>query len=521
MSKKQRRSKKGIALIVVLMALLVLGTLAGGLVVVTSGHLMHAYSGNESQEALYAARAGAWMKLAQYRSDKNEDPIKDTPLDGSKAVYSATIYVGDPVNYSSKKGSGGSTASDIISGVVGNGGSIILGGKKTTTGKFPPPGTIYVEGVGKSPGGMIRKVGILAQVSQSRWNHAAFGNTQVEMKSGSYTDSFNSMGGAVDHSKASIATNNPKDGIKITDHQSVAIGWAQGTDSTTGHYKKKKGKQSNKVTNLNAMAAVEGPPGSLESSVVSGDKLANFSYKSFKTGLSSNQDPVVLPSILPSTLTTADLGGGGTITPDTTSPNPNLDITGQVSITPDQAFNYVTVQPNGKIILDVSGQTPGTKVQYLFTGINLQNKSALEVKQPASGGDVTVQVYINTGDGKDPAAGVLMEGSSVVNPSQNPINLQLLIAGKGKNTLEGHDDAKDGATPTAYFVAYGPEADIEVFGGQIFGAVVGDKVTMDGDTDKLGNLDPNKAPAVIHYDVSLLEDTQNSPNISVLSERHY
>lgn len=514
MSKKQRRSKKGIALIVVLMALLVLGTLAGGLVVVTSGHLMHAYSGNESQEALYAARAGAWMKLAQYRSDKNEDPIKDTKLPGSGALYSATIYVGDPVSYSAKSGSG--TASDIISGVIGN-----VGGSKTSkAAKFPPPGTVYVEGVGKSPGGMVRKVGILAQMSQSRWNHAAFGNTQVEMKSGSYTDSFNSMGGEIDHSKASIATNNPKDGIKISDHQSVAVGWAQGKDST-GKSKKKKGKQSNKVTNLNAMAAVEGPPGSLESTVVTGDKNARFSYKSFKTSLSSNQDPVVLPSILPSTLTTADLAGGGTITPDKTSPNPDLDVTGEVSITPDQAFNYVNVQPNGKIVLDVSAQTPGTKVQYLFTGINLQDKSALEVKQPATGGDVTVQVYINTGDGKDPAAGVLMEGSSVVNPSQNPINLQLLIAGKGKNTLEGHDDNKDGAVPKAYFVAYGPEAEIEVFGGQIFGAVVGDKVTMDGDTDKSGNLDPNKAPAVIHYDVSLLEDDQNSPSFAILSERHY
>lgn len=490
-----RHFQNGIALVVVLLALLVLGTLAGGLVMVTSGHLMHAYGGNESQEALYAARAGAWMKLAQYRSGKNLDPIPETTLPGSGATYSATIKEGE-----------------FTHGLVTR---KQLNSLKSTekNDSFPPPGSVYVEAVGKSSGGKVRKVAILATLSQSRWNHAAFGNSVVEMKSGAYTDSFNSYGEQVDHSKASIATNNPKDGIIIGDHKSVVIGWANSKDSG-GRYQKKKDKKAT-PNNLEALAPVQGPPGSMESVVVGGDNNGALSYRGFQTGeSSSNQDPVSIPAIPTSTLTTSNLDGQGTITALPDQPHPDITVTGEVKLAPEQAFHYLKVNPGGKVILDVSGYPDGATVQYLFTGITL-NSSSLEVLQPADG-EVTVKVYVDTGDGTDPSAGVLMQGASVVNPSQRPINLQLLIAGKGTNKLEGHDDAKHGTTPKAYYVAYGPEADIEVFGGQIFGAVVGNKVTLDGD-----ELDANKAPAVIHYDTALLQDSENRANFIVHSIRYF
>lgn len=490
-----RQLNHGIALVVVLLALLVLGTLAGGLVMVTSGHLMHAYGGNESQEALYAARAGAWVKLAQYRSAKNLNPIPETKLPGSSASYTATIKEGDP-------------RAGLITKRQMN-----ERGPREKTIDFPPPGTVYVEAVGKSSGGKTRKVGILATLSQSRWNHAAFGNTKVELKSGAYTDSFNSYGEQPDHSRASIATNNPKDGIIIGDHRSVVVGWAN-SSGDDGRKKMKKDKKST-PNNLEALASVQGPPGSTEAVVIGGDKESAKSYRGFQTGdSSSNQDPVVIPAIPTSTLTTDTLDGQGTITVLPDQPHPDLTVTGEVRLTPEQAFHYLKVQPGGKVYLDVTGYPDGATVQYLFTGITL-NSSSLEVLQPPDG-EVTVKVYVDTGDGSDPSAGVLMQGASVVNPSQRPINLQLLIAGKGVNKLEGHDDAKHGTTPKAYYVAYGPEADIEVFGGQIFGAVVGDKVTLDGD-----ELNPEKAPAVIHYDTALLQDTENASTFVIHSVRYF
>jgi hypothetical protein len=441
---------------------------------------MHAHSGSESQQALYAAKAGAWMKLGEVRNG-NLDPIKTTAMKTTGATFSATVTVG--------------------------------GGKNT----FPPADTYYVEAVGTVPGGKSRKIGILASVSQSRWNHAAFGNRQVEMKKGSYTDAFNSDGLAFDHSKASIATNNPKDGIKIEDYQSVVIGWSGSVD-VSGKRKKKKEKDGD--PKLVAEANIVGPPGSSEKVVVTGDSKADRSYNQFITGAqSANSDPVVMPAVPAEVAPPLDLTSITGASLDTTiSPLPSIT-TSTTSSIPPGAYHTLDVAPGGKAVLDVSTEKPGSEVSYVFHGMHLEN-ATLEIAQPPSpAAPVTVKVYIDTGDGKDKTAGVTMTGSSLVNPSQKPINLQLLLAGTGKAVLEGHDELKDGlGLPTAYYVAYGPEATIEVTRGQIFGSVVADRVILDGDEDLLAK---DKAPAVIHFDTALLEDTSNPPVLSIMSVRQY
>jgi hypothetical protein len=484
---KQRIERQGVALIVVLLALLVMGSIAGGLVVVSSNHLMHAYSGNESQEALYAARAGAYMKLGQV---KNGDfsPLKSRPQDlpASGASFTSTVTVG---------------------AAAGGGG----GKKKKGTGTpatFPPPNTYYVESVGTSAGGKQRRVGILAQVSLSRFTHAAFGNNQVKMRSGSYTDSYSSiLGVPPDHSLATIGTNNPTKGVVIEDEDQVVIGWSNSIDVLTGKPKKKKDKD--KEITLVAEANIQGPPGSTEGVVVDGKKGANKAYNGFVTGAqSANKNPVVIPSGIP-------IGTVGTVIDPVVSPNPSVSVTVPTSIPPG-AYRDLDVMPGGVATLDVSTLPPGSEAEYVFRGINLTGGNLI-VQQPPVGDPVTVKVYVDTGDGKDPKAGVSMTGSSLINPVAKPVNLQLLIAGKGKSTLEGYDDVKDGASPTAYYVVYAPDAQIKLKSGQIYGAVVANEVELDG----ASLVDPNKAPAVIHFDTSLLEDTGNSPNLSILSVRNY
>jgi len=385
-------------------------------------------------------------------------------------------------------------------------------GSPSTT--FPPEDTYYVEATGYSPSGKVRKVGMLAKVSQSRWGHAAFGNNKVVLKSGCYTDSFNSDNptGGADHSLASVATNNPKDGIKIEDHESVVVGWS-GSIDTSGKRKKKKDKGDAKLV---AEANVQGPPGSTEKAVVKGDGKAQRSYNNFVTATSiANQEPVNMPAVPaevapPSDITTIE---GAVIDPLVSSLPSVVPVT--TSLLPPGAYHSLNVGAGGVAVLDVSGEPPGSEVRYVFHGINL-NGGALQVLQPP-GDPVTVKVYIDTGDGKDKSAGVQMTGSSIINKEQKPINLQFLIAGKGENNLEGHDDLKDGLTPTAYYVAYAPEGKINVKRGQIFGSVVADEVKLEGES----LLDPDKAPAVIHFDTTLLEDTSNPPIINILSIRNY
>lgn len=468
----KKRAQKGIALVVILLALVILAAVAGGVVTMSSDNLMHSHSGNESLEALYAARAGAWHKLGQIKAGDTNDLGTQT-LPATNATYSATVTMG------------------------------------TSTG-FPPDGTFYVEATGTSHGRKVRRVGILASLSQSRWNHAAFGNDQVVMKSGSYTDSFNSdVPGAVDHSKASVATNNAVDGIVIEDHKAVVIGWANAIDVLTGKPKKGKKKDGSK-TKLVAEANVQGPPGSSEGTVIQGGKDTDQAYNDFETGAgAANNTPVSMPTgLLPGTVGVLDtLSGLNDVTV----------VGGPQSMAPG-AYDDLSVGAGGVAILDVSAETPGSTVQYTFNSIEL-NTGILQVQQPPPpAAKIKVELYVDTGDGSDPNRGVRMTGSSLVNDSQKPINLQLHIAGQGTNNfLEGHDELKDGVTPSAYYVAYAPEAEITVNRGQIYGSVVAKKVTLDGES----LTDPDKSPAVIHYDVTLLDDTGNPPQISVLSVREF
>lgn len=460
---------------VVLLALLVLGTLAGAIIIMTSGHLMHAQTGNESQEALYAARAGAYMMLGRIRNGDLR-PIPKTAFPSNRSSFSAKVTVGSPSR------------------------------------PFPPEGTYYVEGVGYSTGNKERRVGILASITESRWNHAAFGSTEVVMMSGSYTDSFNSDGRAYNHSEASIATNNPVDGIKIEDYESVVIGWS---GSIEGGEKDRKGRRDKGEGDpkLVAEADVQGPPGSSESQVVKGSN-ANRSYNSFVNASSeANLDPVVLPAIG----SEVPVGKGGRVTRN--SPYPSLNVEDPNTLIKPGAYNQLDVSAAGEAILDVSDAEPGSVVSYVFNGIHLRG-GVLSIKQPPSpAAPVTVKVYVDTGDGSDPLRNVEMKGSSVINPSQKPVNFQLLIAGKGKNTLEGFEMGKDKtAVPSAYYVAYAPEGEILVSRGQIYGAVVGNRVVLEGD----GSLTSREVePGVIHFDTALLEDTANPPILNILSVRQY
>jgi hypothetical protein len=463
-----RNRRRGIALIMVLLALLVLGTIAAGVVAVGSDHLMHAYGASQSLEAEYAARAGAWIKLAQVRAgDLSAIPLTKMPSGG--ATYSATVTAGP--------GPG--------------------------TPPFPPPDTYYVEAVGTSAGGKPRRYGILANLSASRWNHAIFGNNSVKMMSGSYTDSFNSDGGTADHSKASVATNNPVKGVQIEDTDSVVIGWAHSMGSDGRH---KRGKHSDEVE-LDPKANAQGPPGSTEAVTVKSQGKGK-AYNQFVTGAQkANMDPVVIPKGLP-------VGTVGTI--DTAiSPFPDVT-TAPSTLIPPGVYHDLTVGTSQSAILDVSTLAAGSTAEYVFHAVDLQG-GILEIKQPPSGKPIIVKIYIDTGDGTDTTAGLRMEGASIINPVAKPVNMQILVAGKGKITLEGHDDVKDGTTPTAYYVAYAPEASVEVTNGQIFGAIVANDVTLDGEslTDK------SKPPAVVHYDVTLLEDKENPPIFNVLSVRCY
>ncbi|MCA9796632.1 MAG: hypothetical protein KC910_32710, partial [Candidatus Eremiobacteraeota bacterium] len=320
-----------------------------------------------------------------------------------------------------------------------------------------------------------------------------------------YTDSFDSSGGAVDHSKATVATNAKVNGIYIEDPKKVVIGWANSTDVSTG--KKKKEKKDSDIE-LNPEARAVGPPASIEGQVVTGSSKANEAYKGFATSSQKmNVDPVTMPTL--------PAGASGAVVDPLVSTNPSVSGAALSQILPG-AYYDLAATTGETAVLDVSSLAPGSTAQYIFHHIDL-NQATLQIKQPPPpAAPVTVKIYVDTGKGAtyDPSAGITMTGASLINDKQVPALLQILIAGKGKNVLEGHDEVKDGTgPPTAYYVVYAPEGKVDVTRGQIFGAVVADVVKLDGES----LTDPNKAPAVIHFDTALLNDTSNPAMFNVLS----
>ncbi len=482
-----KNKRQGIGIAVVLLALMVLGSVAGAMILITSGHLMSAHSSQQSLEAVYAARAGAYTKLGQVRSGDLKPASGKLPSE--RAFWEAVVF------------ESGSKERNV------------------------PEDCLLVESTGyvidPSTGAKLRsrKVAILANITASRWTHAAFGNNQVQMKSGSYTDAWDSenpllLAKDLDHSKASIATNNPKQGVEIEDKDTVVIGWANSTIPNTN--KKKKKKESSEVE-LKPHADVMGPPGSVEKQTVKGDQGKDRAYKNFVTASQEvNMDPVVMPTNLPvhNDVGLIDLG---------ISPFPTVDVLGEVPLKPGAYHDLRVEGENNIAILDVSHMDPGSTAEYIFRGIHL-NGGMLQVLQPPmdplNPNPVTVKVYLDTGmkPNVDPLAGVHMEGAAVINPSTKPVHLQFLIAGEGRSVLEG-SEGEDMGSPEAYYVAYAPQADLIIKRGALYGAVMANNVTLEGDKDGLVKTD--KLPAVIHFDINLLDDEENPPVFNVLSVRYY
>ncbi len=518
MKPSRKKNEGGLGIVVVLMALMVLGSVAGAMVLISSGHSLNAHANLRGEEALYAARAGALIKLAQVRSGDHSKTHGNLSTD--RLTYDAMVF------------------------------------DETSSQRNVPQGCLLVEATGSviepTTGRTLRnrKVSILAQLTGSRWQHAAFGHTQVRVKAGSYTDAWDSDNpdldpDDLDHSKASIGTNNHHGGVVIEDRTAVVIGWDQAYLPASSK-KQKKGKKDRSDVSGGPHADIYGPPGSDENLVVrqkSGESLSNIIKNAVKQAFNgrgvvyrnfvpaaqeTHLEPVVLPNLDPGTAGSPDSGTYNSVVLSNATSGNEI---------PPGAYHDLRIE-GGEAVLDVSHLEPGGTAEYLFRGVHLTN-GALVIKQPpaveqylANAGDwpdfedapkpVTVKVYIDTGVGAnvDPEAGVHMEGGSVINPSTKPIHLQFLIAGEGNNTLEAKGGrGKDKLAPEAFYVAYAPQAKVKIKEGELYGSVVADLVELDGDKDALKNSD--KLPAVIHYDLSLLNDEElNLATIRILSTRY-
>lgn len=177
---KKHSQPRGIAVILVLLALAVLAVISAALVVTSSAGLQQANVNTEGSRALYAAEAGLNWKLAQLKA-KND----------------------------------GNVAMDLGTEVGRFEVQVFSTGKSPRPGFTVPSSCFYILSTGWSPDGLRRQVGMLVKRSESAFNLAVLANKKIQMDADCYTDTYDSSGGVPDHTLATLGLYNPEGQIQL------------------------------------------------------------------------------------------------------------------------------------------------------------------------------------------------------------------------------------------------------------------------------------------------------------------
>ncbi|MEW6281961.1 MAG: hypothetical protein AB1758_25375, partial [Candidatus Eremiobacterota bacterium] len=186
------RRRRGIALVVVLLALLLLGVIAGGMAAVGSHTLQLSRSNLEGDQALLAADAGAWRTAGELVRNDAFPGYSPLALPTTGATYEVSVTKGP--------------------GTAPNGAAV-------------PSGMCYVLSTGQF-GQTVRQVGLLLQLSTSSFPTAAFAAEEIDLVDESEVDTWDSSQGRYpaggQPGKGNIGTNSmlPRS-IRIEDESKV------------------------------------------------------------------------------------------------------------------------------------------------------------------------------------------------------------------------------------------------------------------------------------------------------------
>lgn len=169
---------KGIAMVIVMMALSILAITTLAVVYIGNISLLQNKNESESDRALFAARSGLNVKIEQLRGGDRTD-LDQTLPNGTR--FNVDVYTAaDPDDpWPGFSVPGGNTFYILAEGYSKDG----------TGGEF----------------GRVRRIGMLVQQNSSNFNAAILVGNKLQMNSNSYTDVFDSASGTPDHTLADVA----------------------------------------------------------------------------------------------------------------------------------------------------------------------------------------------------------------------------------------------------------------------------------------------------------------------------
>ncbi|MBI3924952.1 MAG: hypothetical protein HY319_05380 [Armatimonadetes bacterium] len=458
--------RRGVAIIVVLLAMALLSVVALGLATMASGNLSHGFADHESQSALLGAEGAAWVKVAQL-----------TAGDDAWIPMGATL------------------SNQVIYGV-----DVYTGGNTAPNGFEVPAGCFYVLATAQTPRGTQRQFGIVGRVASTWWDMPAFAGNFLAMSEDASTKAYDSSLPIPDDADptlypyAHVGTNSLRDMTKKNVSGKKAADLAS-DDGWRGIYidgDPKKGTGSRvggdtwKKKDDPGLALVKGPPGSIESTVVvAGTSGAN--YAAFESLAQLKH----LPSWEELGAPPVDTALNYDSDPLTAAPEPDVG-----GLSPG-SYGDVNLTGIGKILyLNVAG-LEGDAV-FRFDKMQLSDDAELRILGYVPDKPVQVKVYVSD---------LEVNKSSLVNPTTRPSVLQVY----SENDI--HIEQKD---TKAYFTAYAAD-DIRIEGEKtteaeptrLYGAVIA--------RDMLNIEDK----AEIWYDTTLLdEDTGGNSFVLLGTQRH-
>lgn len=185
--------RRGVTLVAGLLIITVLVSLTSAMVVLGSGNLAGSYQSVQSDQAVYAAEAGAWRAAKELALNSSwTPPTTNTTLPATQSQFLVKLY---------------------------------SAGAVTPQGVTVPGGLTYILSTGAVQSGKTKQVGMMIKTGVGALNYAALTVNGILVDGGSGIDSRDPVTNAVVPNPSSVAVNTPGATI-VVDHGSTVAGSA-------------------------------------------------------------------------------------------------------------------------------------------------------------------------------------------------------------------------------------------------------------------------------------------------------
>lgn len=472
----KRKSERGVALVLAILFLMLVSTLAAGMIFIARSEVIATYNHRVVTQTHYVAEAGIqrtaeWITyiypgfnvpIASFNTACYPVTPAGVPCGRGSIVLAgrpgtaSTFPDANVQNQFTANMSNQPLAAQALTGTFSTDAQL-LSIRQVQTGLMPPFGTNVEErwlitstgtvarGLPPAANAVVVEQAIIEKEYRSYFGNALYGICEVQAVQGNtvvdaYHSDFGAYGGAnVDPFSGDVGSN----GSVRTNGSTFTVGGSigYGTDPNPG--------------------CPAGDP-----SLINEDRINGF------------VDPMP-PRPFPDIVWNYGFAGGNTSMNAAPPPNYTMAPSGNINTSPMGTYNNVRM--SGQAVLQLQGGVPGAPNVYNFMSLQMGAQNTIRINPP---GPIIINVRGDTGGN----CNLAIAGNGIVNGGLAPGNLQINFYGSSRDCVS----VSGGSNISG--LLYAPYSNIDLAGtGNWYGSVVGYNVTLSGDRQ-------------LHYDLSLSDE---------------